>query len=150
MSRYSLLEPFLASCCITPEAATGRERACRIRQEPANSRLFACGAGFFSARAPSKPTASAAASRIIRKPNAWPLPKNQYRTSPVGKRLNKPGRFRIVCHVCDGPIPNTLNGFVDNIQRDQKPLSWFNRMTKAIFDCQVQLRGTEQTVENSL
>ena len=48
------------------------------------------------------------------------------------------------------PIPNVPNRFVNNMKRHQEPFPRLDRMSEAVFNGQVQLRGAKQAVEDIL
>jgi hypothetical protein len=51
----------------------------------------------------------------------------------------QPSSLRIIDHFGNRPIPNALNRLVNHIERHQKPLPRLYRLSKTIFDAQVEL-----------
>lgn len=60
----------------------------------------------------------------------------------------QPSCLRVINHFGNRPIPNTLNRFVNHMERNQEPLSRLDRISESVLDGQVELRCAEQAVED--
>ena len=59
----------------------------------------------------------------------------------------EPCNFVVIDQVCVRPFANSLNCFVNHMERNKEPFRWFYWIPKAIFNVQVDLSFAEQAME---